>query len=101
MSAACADCRHFDPDETMAGVGRCRAVPPKASTNNPRIEGGWWAEWPLVYAHDWCGEYRAADDRPVPHRVAEPSEYPSAWSRQTLEGIAAKYAGRRLATEGI
>lgn len=46
----CEKCIHYDriPDDDL---GYCRRYPISAASD----------EWPTVYPHDWCGEYRPFD----------------------------------------
>jgi hypothetical protein len=56
----CPACRFFEPSPTSPRYGFCRrnAPRPEFATVGNYI-------WPTVEEHDWCGEFRRPEDRPV------------------------------------
>lgn len=60
MTHHCAHCKHFGP-LSASGLGECRRYPPSplcVSILPHAITGEALRQrWPLVQAHDWCGEW--------------------------------------------
>lgn len=49
-SAACTDCRFFEPEGDGGAIGQCRRFPPKPEPDQC-------GTFPHVNTHDWCGEF--------------------------------------------
>ncbi len=57
MKRACATCRYWEKEgENDPGYGECRRYPPR-NEGAMREPGLPVAEFPVVCAADWCGEY--------------------------------------------
>lgn len=59
----CAGCRFWvlwDSNAKRAGTGECRRRAPLPVTSLASSQDAI-ADWPLVYADDWCGEHEPAE----------------------------------------
>ena len=57
MTAACKDCRYFEPGYRRTDVGECRRKSPDLFTS---LGGTRTAAWPPVHETNWCGEFAPA-----------------------------------------
>ena len=57
MTAACKDCRYFEPGYRRTDVGECRRKSPDLFTS---LGGTRTAAWPPVHETNWCGEFASA-----------------------------------------
>jgi hypothetical protein len=61
IERVCATCRFFEPEED---VGQCRRHPPsllphmisRGATDQEMLDA---SQWPYVYRHEWCGDWRS------------------------------------------
>lgn len=53
--AACIDCEYAETVEAPGEMLRCRRYAPRPQPVDGKDAAG--ISWPLVQAHDWCGEY--------------------------------------------
>ena len=77
MNESCANCRFSAPsEERLTGSVECRRRPPTGGGR--RLI----AEWPIVGADSWCGEY---EQRPAKAAAAKKAARPTAGETETRE----------------